>query len=1380
MRPAQRALCLLLALLLVLPWTTQPAAGAPREDGLCIHVDVSVTADGELLTKGPQIASDGGFGHAGTGQTFTFTARTFAASMSICAMLETDARTWEISSWPCANQPRPKPARTQSLTWSVDLPLDCDVPSSPGLLGASVTNGKAAASGEVFIYAGAPGFALPDKQARGLFGPFAMQSDPVNSLTGGLTAVETDAAVTGLGVPLSVDRTYNSNDPATGPLGPGWRTSYSDKLVLAARSATYQASDGREIAFTQSGTGFVIEPGAARLTLTRSGTDYLLTDIDQQQMRFSSTGELLSILDRNGQGVTITHDSGRVNTVTNGQRSLEYTYDNTGLLTAVVLSAPSTEPRRVQYEYADGKLAAVTSPGGLRTEYGYDDGRLTTEKPGDASRPTVTTEYDGEGRVVSQTDGKGAKSSWTWETSGIRGRSTMTDPTGGRWINEYERNWLVRQTDPTGVKVTFHYDSMGNLIRVFDPLGHGARHTYDRLGRVTSSTDAGGFTTRRAYGASNDPVSTTDPLGRRSTFSYDSRGNLVASSSAGKTSSVTYDTRGLPLSTRDVLGRTTRFAYSPSGDLTAVTDPAGNVTRYEVDGWGRIVKVTGPRKQTTMLTYSADDQPLESHGPLGQSSRLDYDSRGRLSTSTDARGGTTRYRYDDAGQLVGVTAPSLPEATAEFDASGRVTKRTDASGRAQTSEYDAAGRLTATTYGGRTWRFTHDKAGRLIRTTLPSGKSASFTLDARGAMTRVDYSDKTPSNTFTWDAAGRRTTMTDAGGTTRFTYDAFDQLTSASRPGSTVAYRWDSAGNLAARTAAGHTESYTWDAVNRLTSAKVDGKPAATYTYDVARGKITSRRPSGLTETRSYDLRGRETELRLTQPGKPVRTVVSSYDPAGNLVLTNDSVAGKSAYTYDPLNQLTAVCYDVDQCTDDAKDYIRYAYDGAGNRTWEERPTSTKWSLFGAGNELQASIIAPNTYPRDPPRATFNTYDPDGNLTSDGTTTYTWTASGKPATSTTATTKTTYTHTADGRRLTQSTAGKTTSYLWDPLSPQILSTTTAQSTTRHTYARGLLTTTTSGRSTTHTTTPTGTVLPTTTEPHPYEPFGAKRPLTPTHPSVPTPPAPSPAFTGALQLPTGNYLLGQREYNPTTGTFLSPDQGASSHPYSYAGNNPLTRTDLTGLDDINGTLTDVSNISGWISIGTIAAAVGCTIYRPCAPAIPILMQVSSATGVVSGVAGGALSAEACVVKGNCSHLAGELAIAGLASRLPGGKVAGRFPTMSGRAAFGGADHAMKNMLKYSDRNPKEGFYDILGHGSPDDIAGQSASEIAAKVRPVYGGQDIRLLSCWTACPSGSFAQDLADELGVRVLAPTTEIGASNSGKTLDIYDGGTWLWFEPRK
>lgn len=405
-----RLLALVLAVLLLVPFTRASSA-APPDAHTCLHPDVAVSAGGELLSKGDEIAFDGGMAHAGTGLTFSFQARTFNPTIDLCNLKITDARTWQVGHWPRDNYPKSKSARTGSLTWSVAVPLDCKLVGSPNLLTVSLTNGKGAAVANVMIYAGAPGFVLPDKQARAFFGPFAMQSDPVNSLTGALASVETDASMTALGVPLSVTRTYNSDDASTGTLGVGWRSSYSDRLALSPTGARYLASDGREIGFTRTGTGFAVEPGAARFTLTRSGSTYVLSSFDQLRMQFSAAGELQAIRDRNGQGVTIEQISGRVRTVTNGRRSLSYDYNEQGQITSVRLSGPGVEPRTLRYSYADGRLTEVTSPGGIRTRYSYVDGRLKSESVGDAA-PAYVTEYDSTGRVVAQTDAKGGRSTW--------------------------------------------------------------------------------------------------------------------------------------------------------------------------------------------------------------------------------------------------------------------------------------------------------------------------------------------------------------------------------------------------------------------------------------------------------------------------------------------------------------------------------------------------------------------------------------------------------------------------------------------------------------------------------------------------------------------------------------------------------------------------------------------------------------------------------------------------------------------------------------------------------------------------------------------------------------------------------------------------------
>jgi RHS repeat-associated protein len=294
---------------------------------------------------------------------------------------------------------------------------------------------------------------------------------------------------------------------------------------------------------------------------------------------------------------------------------------------------------------------------------------------------------------------------------------------------------------------------------------------------------------------------------------------------------------------------------------------------------------------------------------------------------------------------------------------------------------------------------------------------------------------------------------------------------------------------------------------------------------------------------------------------------------------------------------------------------------------------------------LLASITARKGYPLVPPSAHSYSYDADGNLASDGTTKYEWNAAGKPTSSTAGNTTTTYVHTGDGRRASSTAGSQTTTYLWDPLSPQILQTTAGKTSQRYSYGAGLIAQSAGPKTTELVSGRSGSLIATSggsLTHYDYEPYGAPRQTS--KPDTPT-------YAGALQLPNGNYLMGQREYNPTTATFISPDQGGSPQPYAYAAGNPISNNDLQGLDDIEGSLTNVSHISGWASTAALAGAVTCTFVRSCAPAIPIFMEVSAATGMLSAGTAGVLDSKACVVKGNCSALAADIAIGAVASRFP---------------------------------------------------------------------------------------------------------------------------------
>ena len=90
--------------------------------------------------------------------------------------------------------------------------------------------------------------------------------------------------------------------------------------------------------------------------------------------------------------------------------------------------------------------------------------------------------------------------------------------------------------------------------------------------------------------------------------------------------------------------------------------------------------------------------------------------------------------------------------------------------------------------------------------------------------------------------------------------------------------------------------------------------------------------------------------------------------------------------------------------------------------------------------------------------------------------------------------------------------------------------------------------------------------------------------------------------------------------------------------------------------------------------------------------------------------------------------------------------------------------------------RNGMFDVVAHGDPDAVYIGStpqtldAPALADRVRNAegYAGQPVRLLSCSTGANPGGFAQQLADELGTPVTAPSSILWAYPDG-TLAVSD-----------
>src|SRR5262249_6783554 len=157
--------------------------------------------------------------------------------------------------------------------------------------------------------------------------------------------------------------------------------------------------------------------------------------------------------------------------------------------------------------------------------------------------------------------------------------------------------------------------------------------------------------------------------------------------------------------------------------------------------------------------------------------------------------------------------------------------------------------------------------------------------------------------TFTYDAAGRRSTLTIPDGQYTYAYSgSTGHLASITAPdGGTLSYSYDGGlltGITWAGTVAGGV-SRTFDTFFRLSSESIDGANTVTFQYDndgllTAAGALTLSRNAqnglltgttlgGVTDTRTYDGFAEVTEYSAAYGGSRIFDRQYTYDPPGRL-----------------------------------------------------------------------------------------------------------------------------------------------------------------------------------------------------------------------------------------------------------------------------------------------------------------------------------------------------------------------------------------------------------------------------------------------------------------------------------------------------------------
>ena len=767
------------------------------------------------------------------------------------------------------------------------------------------------------------------------------------------------------------------------------------------------------------------------------------------------------------------------------------------------------------------------------------------------SYPPTCTNVATCNKPTSFTDGNNNATSYSWNSTGTLQSVTYPAVPEGTPSKSYQYNSFgmltqkseLETTAPKSFVTQYNYNPSNDytLLSVVVDLGGLALKTALTFDNGTAGSGPGNVAT------------ITDPNGNKTSFSFDAMRRLTqVSAPLAETTLYTYDLDSQLTSTQKWDSTRNAYqtevrAYTPPGYLQSVISPnasstaptpsattpaqscPGNfITCYGYDLVGRLTTTTQPISATTtrvtQLVLDADGRKKTEYRGYGLSDQITYGQwtytpNGKMQTAADADGNLTRYTYDGLDRLSQTIFPGgtchTPwqsgdncEQNLLYDGNDNLQTKQNRSGNQIGFVFDAMNRERQRTV-------PNNSAGQYARTV-----TSAYDLMGRPTSAAVTGAD-TQTLTFTYDTAGRMQTATDSIlGSIGYTRDLNGNTTQLTWPGS-ASYA-----------------TFAWDGLNRL--CKVKESAATTCT---AGDPLNS-----LAAQYSWDSLSRRQTLTF---GNGVTAGYTYF---------NDSVVNTISHTIGAKSiSISLGRNQVDQVTNQTL-AVTDPSGGMNSANFTYEPSSTSPAVNYAPNALnQYSSVS----------GIAISYDLNGNLTNDGTFTYQYGEDNRLRSAVGSSYTVTYNYDPLGRRSAKTVNGTVTRFLSD--GQEEIAEYSATNTLLRYYLNGhnidehlVQVEVSSGAHYYYSTNHEGSVLATTDgslniATVGYGPYGEGSTAST---GVPF------RYTGRrLDFETGLYYYRARYYSATTGRFLQPDSVGYKDDlnlYAYVGNDPLDKTDPTGM------------------------------------------------------------------------------------------------------------------------------------------------------------------------------------------------------------------------
>ncbi|MFC7531845.1 polymorphic toxin-type HINT domain-containing protein [Actinoplanes sp. GCM10030250] len=770
----------------------------------------------------------------------------------------------------------------------------------------------------------------------------AMRGATVNTATGAYLRVEKDFAMPSYGIPFNHARYYSSGNTATGMFGAGWSSSYDIRVAAADNGAVrVRAEDGSEAVYTANQDGTFERPAGVRAKLSKLDAGWQLVPPDQRVLRFNAAGQLQSIKNARGFGVTLAYTSGGLlSTVTDAGGRVARFESRADLRLVTKITLP--DGRSTQFDYQDGRLLKTQDPRNYVTSYGYDAAGRMAEITDARGAKLIRNAYDASGRVAEQLDPEGGKTTFAWYAA--EQKAVTTDPDGVVVTDGYKNNVLLYSQNGGNDTVNHRYTGRLNKSLVVDPKGNQEETRFDENGSPVARTapEPFSFTETSTFDGRTNLTEFKDGRGKTWKYEYNQYNEMVAQLDPEQNTGYryTYDAKGQLATRTDPRGKATTYEYDAHGNRTAEISPTGRRTEMTYDGTGRLASVVDPRGTVAGANRDA------------YRTRYVYDAQGKVTEVWQpGKSQPARTTYDELGNVVVTTDPLSNSARYTYDRASRLIEAKDPIGNVNTTRYTPGGRRASVSDGeNNTTSWTYDRNGRVATETSPRGNAAPAQKDLFTAVYHYDYNGNLIRADRPYGSGGQRVEVDTA-------FDPLDRPTEQRdqfKQGTSVDY--DNNGNVVEMTnERGETLTNSYDDANRRTGSEGPGAGAAGIEYDDAGNPTRQTTPTGGVITTSYDDDGRVvaiTEPRGNAAGADPGdyTTRYAYDLAGNPASVTDALGNVSRATYDANNRATAQ-------TDANGNTTRFGYDAADRLASVTGPDATGGQSLVYGYNAAGQVI---------------------------------------------------------------------------------------------------------------------------------------------------------------------------------------------------------------------------------------------------------------------------------------------------------------------------------------------------------------------------------------------------------------------------------------